>query len=93
MPEALSLNMVRRVTAADFDRWTPNIEAWSNWDGTVTLASACPIGRRSCVTKPNPPYDDCDYFMGIRGNSCKGCCGFLLNRAPAATDFEAVAGR
>ena len=77
------MSEVRTPSADDYSRWTPNITAWSNWDGTVHLkggAAVCPIGRKSCVTTPRPPYDDCEYFMGIRGDSCRGCCGYLLNR-------------
>lgn len=69
----------RKVSASDYDRWTANIEATSNWDGTVSLYSPCPIGRASCVTTPRPPYDDCELFMGIKDDTCKGCCGYLLN--------------
>lgn len=69
---------VEKATAADYDRWEPNIEAWSNWDGTVTLTSECPIGRKSCVTTPKPPYDDCEYFMGVKDGTYKGCCAYIL---------------
>ena len=73
----------------DFDKWEPNIRAWSNWDGTVTLSheTPCPIGRQSCVTRSRPPYDDCEHFMGVRQNGT-GCCWFLAARRRATKDGE-----
>lgn len=71
---------VRTPTSADYDRWTSNIKAWSNWDGTMTLVSDCPIGRKSCVPNSRPPYDDCKYFMGVKGDTDRACCGYLLNK-------------
>lgn len=73
--------------SADWERWTANIEAISNFDASVSLFSDCPIGRQSCSIRLNRSrhdawWDECPYFMGIKGDSDKACCGYLLNATP-----------